>query len=214
MRLLQLVIDNPWLLFIAVAWLAGMIGNAAKAAKKARERAGQPGAPSRSLRPQSTPATPRQRSAEEVAAEMRRLLGLSPEAKEERKVEVRREPPPPSPRRSVRWDVVEPERSPAPALPSTQDRRLEIHDAPHVGERIQHRHSVQSGRVGQHAPGSSFGTLGGRVHEAQQKRRTATRFPLDDLKRAFVLSEILRPPLALRESGAGGHEGTPAQGRS
>src|SRR5262245_32100523 len=75
--------DNPIVLFLLVAWVAGMIGNIGKAAKKARERAerSQNAPPSQpaQTRPPSQPAEPGPRSAEEVAREMRRILGLDPE---------------------------------------------------------------------------------------------------------------------------------------
>lgn len=88
--------------------------------------------------------------------------------------------------------VVEPERAPQPVMPSAQARRLPRHIDPHVGEGIQHRH------VDPHVSGYRFGTLGGRAPAIARSQATAARFALEDLKKAFILSEILAPPLALR----------------
>lgn len=206
-RLLQFFFDNPILFFIVLAWAAGALGNVLKKAKKAQQAPAAPRPATRqplSPRPVSAPVTPRQRSAEEVAAEMRRILGLEPEAPEERQSQRAPTPPTPPPpsRRAVSREAFASERPPAPVVPTTQTRHLEIHVDPHVGERIQKRQTVQSGLVGKHEAGKSLGSLGGRVSEVTTRRSTATRFPLNDLKRAFVINEILQPPLALRERGA------------
>jgi len=196
---LRFLLDNPILLFVLVAWAAGAIGNAAKAAKRAREQRSLP--PPSAGRPPVRPASerfptvqtgrprPAPRPAEEVAAEMRRILGMDVET---RPVE---RPPAPVVMRPKRREVFEPERAPAPAVPTTQDRRLELRADSHVGEGMQRRQAPQSGKVG----GSSIGTLGGRVHGARKGRGAGSSLVnLSDLKRAFVVTEILGAPLALR----------------
>ena len=166
-----------------------------------------------------------QRDAEAVAREMRRILGLEPaagdrsQAADEGRAEPtagdrfeRTEAPParptaaPPPRRPpiaprppavpqrARRDVAMPERAPTPVEPSTNRRRLEVHVDPHVGESIGKRARVGSGKVGDHA----LGDLGGRTQSGRSKESRGARYELDDLKRAFVLSEILGPPLASR----------------
>ena len=211
-RLLEFLFQNPILLFILIAWVAGVVGNAVKATKRARERAEQMRRmPSAEPRPAAQPvATERQASpsAEEVAAEMRRILGMEPVPEARRPREPQRRPRPvvepdvgtaPPPARPGRRDVVEQERPPAEVVPTTQNRKLDIHVDPHVGDRIQNRRVVGGGRIGLREKGSQFGTLGGRVHEVHRQRQKAVRFALDDLTKAFVMSEILGPPLAMRD---------------
>lgn len=94
----------------------------------------------------------------------------------------------------ARRDAATPERAPTPVQPSTNRRRLDIHVDPHVGESIGKRARVGSGKVGDHA----LGELGGRAHAPMARAVRGARYELDDLKRAFVLSEILGPPLASR----------------
>ncbi len=247
-RLIEFFARNPILLLVGVVWLFGVLGNLGKAARQARERAeaarrrqeaggAQPGvrgadavmrpAPAQSPQPQPQPQPMDDERAQAVAREMRRILGIEPEAREEarqappvkarpeprasaaepvagdrRSVEpptrrepvrpapVRREPSPPLARRNV----AAPERAPAPVQPTSGRRRLEIHVDPHVGESIGKRARVGSGKVGEHA----LGGLGGRAPEQVQRAVRGARYELDDLKRAFVLSEILGPPLASR----------------
>lgn len=228
-RLIAFFLKNPILLIVVVVWLLGIVGNIAKAAKKARERAeaaarrgqrDEPAAPS--LPPAPARAPEPMRSADEVAREMRRILGMEPDATDAARGDRSSSPESPSrrdepvaaePVRSdpvrvepVRVDplpqrrprnVAAPERPPAPLAPTTSSRRLAIHVDPHVGEGIQRRGSVASGRVGEH-PGHELGTLGGRVHQEGRRSVGSSRYALDDLKRALVLNEILGPPLALR----------------
>jgi hypothetical protein len=94
----------------------------------------------------------------------------------------------------ARRDAATPERAPTPVQPSTNRRRLDIHVDPHVGESIGKRARVGSGKVGDH----TLGELGGRAHAPMARAVRGARYELDDLKRAFVLSEILGPPLASR----------------
>lgn len=159
-----------------------------------------------------------ERDAEAVAREMRRILGLEPAAGDARagrgeaatgdrreRAEALRPAPQPTPRPaprpivraelpSLRRDAAAPEKPPAPVQPSTGRRRLDIHVDPHVGESIGKRSRVGSGKVGEHA----LGELGGRTHASAASAIRGSRYELDDLKRAFVLSEILGPPLASR----------------
>ncbi len=85
------------------------------------------------------------------------------------------------------------ERAPAPLAPTAGARRLESHVDPHVGESIQRRASVQSGRVGH-----GVGHAASRAAASAHRRAAADRYALDDLKRLIVMAEILGPPLALR----------------
>ena len=203
-KLLRILFDHPYLILILLAWIGGAVANVAKAAKKAKERAEtQRRMPQAGeARTAGVPADPAKRSAEDVAAEMRRILGMEgplprPKRAPRVPVEAADEASPPPPRR-IRREVVEPERPPAPVAPVTQSRALEIHVDPRVGDSIKGRH-LDASRRGFHKAGE-MGSLGGRVHEAVGLGRVQKRrFPLDDLKTAFVLSEILGPPVALRD---------------
>lgn len=198
-RLLRFLLEQPLLLIVLVAWIAGIAGNIAKAAKQARERAERQARGGRMPEPDpasvDVPAEPQlsQESVEAIAKEMEQLLRKEAERQPEPgSVAV----PPPLPRRPV--DVVEPERPPTPVVPTTQKRRLPIHVEPHVGEQIERRQVLASGRIGERSPSQELGTLGGRRLPVAQRRAAGRRYALDDLKRVVVLNEILGPPLALR----------------
>lgn len=204
--LLEFFRRNPWLAFVAVAWIAGIVGNIAKAAKRRQQQASLP-------RQQPTPAMPpSQPDADAVAREMRRILGQAErdEQRERERSMPRPEPvatesgtsefePPALPNRTPlplpsvqRRNRVEPERAPTPVVPATAPRRLPTQIESHVGEKLAQRH------VRPTAAPHELGTLGGRAHQTAGRRVDTRRFALDDLKRAFVLSEILGPPLASR----------------
>ena len=114
------------------------------------------------------------------------------------------EPPPPAPpkplvvvpERRTRTPLVE--RPPTPVMPSAAARRLPIHVTPHVGEAMEQRTQRQLARLGERGRAHELGDLGGRVHHGGAARSGGHRYALDDLKRAFVLAEVLGPPLAMR----------------
>lgn len=201
-RLLSFLFENPILLVVVGLWIAGVVGNVVKAAQRRQQQGGGGGDRQEPMRRERAPAedAPAQRSADDVAREMRRILGMEePVAAEPQETEPVRPRPAPRPAPVVRRDVALPERPPAPARPTTQTRRLPKHADSHVGERMQHRHGPQSGRVGHKEQGKGLGSLGGRVHEALGPQRERRRLvDLTDLQRAFVMSEILGKPLALR----------------
>ncbi len=201
-QLIDWLLQNPILIFILVASVSGMIGNIGKAAKKAQQR-GAATPPVR--RPPAWPAGGGQgqgnapRTAEEVAAEIRRALGLDPTPSAP---PAPRPQPKPEPRPVVRRDVVTPERPPTPVVPTTQARRLQMHVDPHVGEAIGKGSSIgrRSSLRSAGATHRAMGQLGGgRQHAQDQEVARRSRFALGDLGRALVLNEILGPPLALRE---------------
>ncbi|MFY9342233.1 MAG: hypothetical protein WAT39_07080, partial [Planctomycetota bacterium] len=125
-RLIQFLLDNPIVLLVVGVWIVGMIGNIAKAAKTARERAERA---QRTAERREAPALPDRagsprevRTAEEIAREMRRILGGDPEPEEtvssEAASELPRPAPPPRPRPIRRIDVAEPEAAPVPVVPT------------------------------------------------------------------------------------------------
>lgn len=192
-QLFDFLMQRPILLFVLVAWIAGMIGNAAKAMRKARERAEaqrrMPPAGPPPVRTVGRSQAPGQASADDIAAEMRRILGME--------TVPRRTAPAPTPA-PVRRATLQAERPPTPVLPTTQQRHIEIHVDPHVGESIGDRIERHSSAAATRRDTSSLGSLGGRVHAHRGRREAAHRFALDDLRTALVLNEILGPPLALR----------------
>jgi hypothetical protein len=196
-RLLRFLFENPILLVIVGLWIAGVVGNVLKAAQRRQQQGRGADRPQPEVRERPRPEADERRSAEEVAREMRRILGMEESAPPEPKeTEVVRPRPVPV---VVRRDVALPERAPTPARPTTQARRLPKHVDPHVGERIQQRHGPQSGRVGHKEQGKGLGSLGGRVQEVHGlKRQRRGLVDLTDLQRAFVMSEVLGKPLALR----------------
>jgi hypothetical protein len=187
-RFLALLMEHPELLFIAVVWIAGMLGQLGKLAKKR--------APSLPPSPPSNEGL----DAEAVAREMRRIL-RQPESESERveptpvPVTVVKRQAPLTERRS-RTPLVE--RPPTPVAPTTSARRLPLHAASHVGESMEQRARRQRSVLGEHGRAHELGGLGGRVHQASATREAVHRYALDDLKRAFVLAEVLGPPLAIR----------------
>lgn len=193
---------NPLLLMVALVWLAGLIGNVVKASKRRRERAEAATRPTPMPAPESARETRRpeparlpERTAEDIAREMRRILGVEtePTAGDRSAEPVEPPQPPPLPARKPR-PVAETERAPVPVLPTTSARKLTIHVDPHVGEGIPGRSLASGARVGTH----ELGSLGGRVHKVTARQATSSRYALTDLKRAIVLNEILGKPLALR----------------
>ena len=217
-RWLEFLFANPLILFVLVAWIAGLLGNLLKARRKlrdmqkARERArsgtlSQPERQSptwpepaaerrqrepasvRPAEPQPAPA-PARRSDEEIAREMRRILGLEPDPA----------PPTPPPVRPVPVPTSRPgefaersgaQRAPTPLGPP-QRRPLPMRVDPHVGE------SVHARMLRTQAPPRQLGALGGRTLRGPRAAAGRRRFALDDVGRALVLAEILSPPLALR----------------
>lgn len=212
----DLLLRNPILLLVLGAWLVGMIGNILKAQQKARQR--RPARPEppvarplpterapMSRSPVASPPTaspapaPRQprpqprpvQSPEEIAREMRRILGLEPEpapsvppAPPRRPVSIPAEPPPSG------------ERPPTPVRP--QLRPLATRVDPHVGDQIRERHMRDAGLGRARAGLPELGSLGGRAIQRRRGARAGSHYLPDDLQRAFVLMEILGPPVALR----------------
>lgn len=201
--LLRFLIENPILLVIAVAWIAGMINNVRTAMKKARERGTLPPPPASepTFERQQVPAQPLPtRTAEQITQEMRRILGGEPTDGDGGRGAPSSGPTGPrtAAERHRDWDRLSHERPPVPVVPSTPQRRLPTHIEPHLGEAIGRRPSLQPRRPAAAAGRGELGDLGGRVHHEASARAIGGRYALTDLKRIIVLNEILGPPLALR----------------
>jgi hypothetical protein len=197
-RFLAFLFENPIILFALAAWVFGAIGKASTKATSRRPQrpsapADQQGAGGRAV-PWAEPQPQRpdaDRRAEEIAAEMRRLLGM------EEPAATAATPP-----RVARREVVEPERPPVPVQIVTRDRRLPRQQQSHVGESIQHRH-MPATTAGRGSAG--LGGLGGRSEATVAGgARRQSLVGLGDLKRALVMAEVLGRPLALRRNGTGG----------
>ena len=141
------------------------------------------------------PATnPAAKTPDQVAREMRRILGLEPEAP--KPVAAPAQPaPPPMRREPVMIDNAAVQLSKSPS-------RAKEHMSSHVGEGMRDRHMAAS-KVGQttRKPSSrgEIGNLGGR--NKPRKRRLVERvrrYPMTDLRRIIVMSELLSPPITMR----------------
>lgn len=193
--LLGRLLREPLVLLLLVSWVLGGLGKILQAKKKRdeyarrrREAAGTFGSQPEIDEPQR----PRRRTPEEVAADMRRMLGMDPAPA------LRPAQPKPQARPETeprQREAAEGDRGPQPVRLS-QLGRVDIHVDPHVGEKVQRRAAPTSGGVASH----ELGTLGGRQHQraAVTAQRARGLVDLSDLSRAFVLREILDEPRALR----------------
>lgn len=202
--LLGRLLREPLVLLLLVSWVLGGLGKIVQAKKKRDEVAGRRGRSSDDVgaEPGADGRQPRRRTPEEVAAEMRRVLGMdpapsprpaqpAPQAKPQQRPQLR---PQQRPEFAGR-EAAEGDRVPQPMRVS-QLGRVDIHVDPHVGENVQRRAAPTSGGVASH----ELGTLGGRQHRraAATAQRARGLVDLSDLSRAFVLREILDEPRALR----------------
>lgn len=198
-QLLRFLMQNPIIALVVVFWVIGAISNVRTAAKKREQAQARRDAATPAPRA-NTPASPPQRlpsrDAEEVAREMRRILGLpepaTPQPTAPKPVAPAPRPVGPPIRTPVRLGA---ERAPTPVVPTTQARRLQVQTTEtrvgsSVGEAMAHRRA---------APSADLGGLGGRVHHGHAGRVRDSRFALTDLRRVLVLGEILGPPVALRD---------------
>lgn len=185
-RIIQLLWEQPFLALLLIGWLLGAVGGVLKrSARRAADRRQREQAPSPS-QSQSLPASPQRRrpSSEEVAAEMRRILGMDPPARAQ-PVPQRRVPPPAPP---VRRPVVA---APTVVVPPPKP-------VSRIGE-LQARLEREDSRAG-NLGSRDIGTLGGRGTLRQQLRHSsAGLINLNDLPRQFVMMEVLGKPLALRQ---------------
>ena len=217
-KLLEILWKNPLLAVVAIVWIVGAATNASKKAGRTVSRRGAP-TPRRSTAAKAVAqplATPRQapvkqaqmpvaksatrrasaplagsaaQTPEQIAQEMRRVLGLAPDPSPP--VVAKAEPvqPPPPPVKQRRAD---------PLGSRAAGDRLEIHVDPHVGERIRDRHMRET-KVGNAQAGrGAIGNLGGRTKVRQRAARVTRRFSMDDLRRVLVMNEILSPPVSMR----------------
>jgi hypothetical protein len=214
--LISFLLENPILLGVVVLWIVGGISNIRKAvrAQQERMRQQQQGQQQGQQQRQPEAATTASWPTEPVVADQPRPVAR-PKPAAPTEADIRRDMQailargrPRGAAADVERAVEEPtsirshgdERPPAPMTSTTSGRRLTIHVDPHVGEGIARRAQAQRSKVGAHAPGTELGSLGGRTKEGREQRAVANRYPLTDLRRLFVMNEILGKPLALRES--------------
>jgi len=157
------------------------------AQQRAQRRSPSPPPPSTAARAGGRLAGSAAQTPEQIAREMRRILGL--------------EAPPAAPPPGARSPAPAPpplERPPEPVRVSLDSTRIETRVAPHVGEGIRDRHLRES-MVGKARAGrGAIGNLGGRVSSGKRAVGRDSRYALDDLRKAIVISEILSPPVSLR----------------
>lgn len=191
-----------WLLFILLPWIGSVVGDVftkaaqkAAAEERARRRQAQGGS-----QPQETgtqlPAKQRP-TAEEVAAEIRRMMGMEvvEEQRSSRPVVLEEEWEEPE------WEEPRPEPEPGPKPVPAQSLR----------ERLAARETREISRVeGRHPETALTRTSevrGGRYDRRRMARalpglrgmRAGGLVDLDDPAKAFVLMEVFGPPKALRD---------------
>lgn len=232
-KLIELLVKNPILLLVLLAWVAGAVNQQLKKKsggddrrtqsrsrrlrRKAKDGQGpavqQPVAQRQQQAPvarqQQAPVARQQQAPvaqkaaksaggplagstaqtpEQIAREMRRILGLEQQPSAAASSPA---PPPPIKRPPI-------ERPPEPIRVSTSERTFETHVDPHVGERIRDRH-LRETRVGKPRAGRDrLGSLGGRVEGRKRVASAGNRYSLDDLRKAIVINEILSPPVSVR----------------
>jgi hypothetical protein len=197
--LIRFFMNNPILLVILIGWGASLIGGVLKRAASSPPRpSARPQAPAArpqaqrtqapTLRPLVQRSQPQRRTPEEVADEVRRLLGMGRE-------------PPPEPKPAANQTqaraqslLPRPERAPlsralGDPLATSRNRAS--------GEEIADRKEPMSGKVGSDV----IGDLGGRARRVVPHRRHLhSRFAdLHDPAAAMVLREIFDRPLGLRD---------------
>jgi hypothetical protein len=197
-QLINLFSEYPILVILLVGWLLSMVGGAiTRAARKAEEQRRKAQRTPRQFdrAPTSTPPElrrpePSQPSPEDIAAEIRRVMGMEEAPRPTALRETVVTPPP--------ADV--PTRAPEAHLEHLGEGvgglRSQIDS--HVGEGVSHRLAPTSGGVGSRV----LGTLGGRVQaprEAGPPTRRVKRFDLSDPAAVLVTMEILGKPRALRD---------------
>jgi outer membrane biosynthesis protein TonB len=203
-QLIRLLLDNPLIALVLVSWLLGSLGGVFKAAKKAKkeqEQRSQQG---------PAPAPPRRRTPEEVAAEMRRILGVDP-VEPVPKPKPMPKPKPVKPATKVAKSVPKPvlpsdaERAPRAAIGKPMARMEAPHLQSSLGRSIEKRHTPATGQVGSHEVGNqalrnvALQGLGGRVARLHHRTRAGGNLvDLRDLARAIVLREVIDRPLSLR----------------
>lgn len=160
----------------------------APASMRGRDRQVIPAAKSVPVaKPAAKPVT---NSPEQVAREMRRLLGL----------ETDPAPPVPNPTPSVSPPV---RSAPVESVEiSFRDSpaRAEQHVESHVGESIRDRHMAASKVGTTQSSRGEIGNLGGRTKKVKRRMLDyKRRYAMTDLRRIVVMNEILSPPITLRQ---------------
>lgn len=206
--ILRWILQEPIAWLIVASWLFSSLGGAMqKAAKKAQQQqsrrpSGGGGEATSPSAPRVPAARPRReaRSAEDIAREIRRAMGLedAPVAEPVRpprqaKVEDRGIGGAEAPRR-IDYDEV-PQRRPA-ALDERPPRVTVVYDQPAERQRRGLREEMAERDAAARRAGHSVARVGGK------RRIRAGRFDLHDPVSAIVAMEILGRPVALREPGA------------
>lgn len=185
-QILRLLFEHPYVVGLLAVWLVGIVGKSVQkkqAAEAARRRREGP--------VEAVEATGRRpRTPEEVAAEMRRILGMDAPRHAQSAPAPTARPLVATPRR----EATEGDVGPTPLRPGRLGN-VEIHVDPHVGESVQRRAAPVSGQVA----GQALGTLGGRTTATRATAGVRRRMVLlDDLRRAIVMREVLDEPRGLR----------------
>jgi hypothetical protein len=209
--LINLLLNQPILLIILIGWIVSMLGGVMRRAVERQQR---------EQRQQQRKPKPEQKSAEEIAAELRRMMGMEArtevrEPPAQRPPAQRPVPPQPLPQalddveaaRDARRQRREQELAEAEAL-----RRARLEAAARAEGRPLPKPQpakAPSISVAPHTLSTAEHTLGKIKAEprtpARQRSRleiapplSGRRIDLRDPARAIILTEVLGPPLALR----------------
>jgi len=187
-QLIEQLLQNPGLVLLGLVWIVASIAGSIQRVKRQQQRTQSPLPPSEDAAGRRPTPT-----AEEIAAEMRRALGLDPKPQPQQQAPKKPQPRP-EPRRVP--IATGGERPPQPLQPRELGK-VTTHVSSHVGERLEQRRDPQSGAVG----AQQLGTLGGRAATRGRRGREggSELVDLHDLPRAIVLREIFDQPLSLRE---------------
>lgn len=207
--IIDFLVQNTWLLILVGIWLVSALGNlATRAARKAAEqqrrepRVQRPSAPAQAPPPPRPVREPRGPEPEEIAEQIRRMMGLEPETppRPQRRVE----PEPGRERPHVRVEVVDTE------APRERVTLTESHLASTIESELEHRHlesQLVDAGVRQRRLESRVELEEQRVRRRRRPMRSERvlrtqrlrRMDLSDPGAAIVLAEILGPPRALRD---------------
>ena len=138
-------------------------------------------------------AKPAAKTPDQVAREMRRILGLE-EPPTAAPAPARPTPPP------IRSEPILID--PASVQSSKSPANAQKHMDSHVGEGLRGRHLAAT-KVGQtverHSDRGAIGNLGGRTKaRTKQLAPAERRYAMTDLRRLMVMNEILSPPITMR----------------
>ncbi len=179
-ELIALLLRQPVLAVFLIGVIVQVLGKVLGRSPSAKPASRRPAGPAPTARPARRPTE------SEIAAEMRRILGMEPKSAAT---------PPPRPATPPALPRAVVEKPPEPLRPTTFDT-LRPRFGTQVGANLDKRRAPTSNTVG----AQQLGSLGGRVAPRTRRTRGGSHLvDLGNLPRAIVLREILDRPLGLRD---------------